>query len=145
MKYLCIDYGQKRCGIAVSDAGGRLAFARLTLERRTREAFFSDLLRLIAEEGAEAVVIGLPRYGDGSDSLTTRQVRNFAESLRRRCALPMYFMEEWLSSDEAFAMLRESGYSLEELKRNPGLVDKAAAARILESFLNQPEDRRVPV
>ena len=57
----------------------------------------------------------------------------------------IYFMEEWLSSNEAFALLRESGYSLEELKKNPGLVDKASAARILQSFLNTPPAQRVQI
>ena len=47
MKYLAIDYGQKRTGIAVSDTGGSMAFPRKTILMRTRAAFFEELLALI--------------------------------------------------------------------------------------------------
>ena len=60
MKYLAIDYGQKRTGIAVSDGGGSMAFPRKTIQMRTREAFFEELLALIEAEAPDAVVIGLP-------------------------------------------------------------------------------------
>lgn len=138
MKYLCLDYGEKRTGYAVSDQGGSLAFPRGVLVKKSREAFFADLLGLLKAEGAEAVVVGLPLRLDGSDSLTTRQVRNFAASLARRVDLPLYFMEEAYSSAEAESMLKDSG---QRADKRDGRVDSLAAARILESFLNQPENR----
>lgn len=139
MKYLCLDYGEKRTGYAVSDQGGSLAFPRGVLLKKSREAFFADLLGLLNAEGAEAVVVGLPLRSDGSDSLTTRQVRNFAASLARRVDLPLYFMEEAYSSAEAESMLKDSG---QRADKRDGRVDSLAAARILESFLNLPENRR---
>lgn len=139
MKYLCLDYGEKRTGYAVSDQGGAMAFARGVILKKTRDVFFADLLAVIAEEGAEAVVIGLPVRLDGSDSLTTRQVRNFAASLARRTSLPLFFMEEAYSSAEAESMLKASG---QKAYKRDGRVDSLAAARVLESFLNLPEERR---
>lgn len=139
MKYLCLDYGEKRTGYAVSDQGGSLAFPRGVLVKKSREAFFAALLGLLKAEGVEAVVVGLPLRLDGSDSLTTRQVRNFAASLARRVDLPLYFMEEAYSSAEAESMLKDSG---QRVDKRDGRVDSLAAARILESFLNQPENRR---
>lgn len=139
MKYLCLDYGEKRTGYAVSDQGGSMAFARGVIIKKTREAFFVEILRVIAAEAAEAVVVGLPVLSDGSDSLTTRQVRNFAASLARRAAVPLFFMEEAYSSAEAESLLAASG---QKAYKRDGRVDSLAAARILESFLNQPEDRR---
>ena len=139
MKYLCLDYGEKRTGYAVSDQGGSMAFARGVLVKKTRDVFFTELLRVIASEGAEAVVIGLPVRSDGSDSLTTRQVRNFAASLARRLSLPLFFMEESYSSAEAESMLKASG---QKAYKRDGRIDSLAAARILESFLHQPEDKR---
>lgn len=139
MKYLCLDYGEKRTGYAVSDQGGSLAFPRGVLLKKSREAFFADLLGLLNAEGAEAVVVGLPLRSDGSDSLTTCQVRNFAASLARRVDLPLYFMEEAYSSAEAESMLKDSG---QRADKRDGRVDSLAAARILESFLNLPENRR---
>jgi putative Holliday junction resolvase len=139
VKYLCLDYGEKRTGYAVSDQSGSMAFARGALVKKTREAFFADLLQIIADEGPGAVVIGLPLCLDGSDSLTTRRVRNFAQSLARRVAMPLFFMEEAYSSAEAEFMLKTSG---QKAYKRDGRVDSLAAARILESFLNQPEDER---
>jgi putative Holliday junction resolvase len=136
MKYLGIDFGEKRTGIAASDTGGSMAFARTTLRKTTRDAFWNDMLRIIDEERAEALVVGMPRTRDGRDSLIVRRVRNFIASLKRRCPLPLYVMDETLSSFDAETRLRDAGKSASGL-------DGAAAATILESFLRLPEEKRV--
>ena len=87
MKYLAIDYGQKRTGIAVSDSGGSMAFPRRTIQMRTREAFFEELLALLEAEAPDALVIGLPVNLDGEETLTTRQTRNFAKNLEKKDAI----------------------------------------------------------
>ena len=139
MKYLALDYGMKRVGVAVSDPEGRMAFPRCTLTRETREAFFRDLLALLEQEKPDALVLGLPLHVDGSECLTTRQVRNFAVSLMRRTPLPVYWMEEVLSSHEAEADLRDAGLNARKARQ---VVDQQAAVCILETFLAQPETRR---
>jgi putative Holliday junction resolvase len=140
MKYLAIDYGLKRVGIAVSDVDGHFAFPRCTLKRETKATFFAELLNLLDKEQAEAIILGLPLYTDGTDCLTTRQVRNFAESLKRRTPLPIYWMNEELSSAEAEQRLYDLGMGFCEVKK---IVDQQAAVLILESFLRQPEDKRL--
>ncbi|MDR2891770.1 MAG: Holliday junction resolvase RuvX [Deltaproteobacteria bacterium] len=139
MKYLCFDYGEKRVGVAVSDEGGEMAFPRSAIFRSTRQELFNTLSALLDNERPGALVLGLPRHLDGSDSLTTRQVRNFAASLKRRFDLPLYLMDERLSSAEAESMLRESG---QKAHNRDGRIDSLAAARILESFLGQGTDDR---
>lgn len=142
MKWLCLDYGQVRTGVAVSDAGGRMAFPRRTLispANSSRERFFDALLRCIADEAPDGIVLGLPLLADGGESLTTRQVRNFAKRLKRRTPLPLYLMPELLSSQEAEADLREAGLAR---RRRAAVLDQQAAVRILESFLNQAEEHR---
>lgn len=141
MKYLSIDYGLKRVGVAVSDPDGRMAFPRCTLNRETRDIFFQALLDLLETEKPGAIVLGLPLHVDGSECLTTRQVQNFAESLKRRTPLPVYWMEEVLSSYEAESDLRQAGLRGRDVKK---AVDQQAAVRILETFLAQPEQRRKP-
>lgn len=136
MKYLAIDFGEKRTGIAVSDSGGSMAFARGTITRTTKEAFWNGLLNLVAEENAEALVVGMPKTRDGQDTMIIRQVRNFIASLRRRTSLPVFIMEETLSSFEAEEKLKE-------VKKNKTGLDAAAAAGILDSFLNVPEEKRI--
>jgi len=137
MKYLAVDFGIRRCGIAVTDSGGGMAFARKILDRGEKKRFWPEFLSLLAEEQVQAVVVGLPVYSNGDEGLTARQARNFAKSLQRRSALPVYFMEETLSSHEAETLARKTAYP-----RTP--VDHIAAARILESFLNLPGEKRVP-
>ena len=137
MKYLAIDYGQKRTGIAVSDSGGSMAFPRRTIQMRTREAFFEELLALLEAEAPDALVIGLPVNLDGEE--TTRQTRNFAKNLKKKTPLPIFWMEEALSSFEAEIDLRQAGRSA---AKSRAVLDQQAAVRILQSFLDQPEGSR---
>jgi len=140
MKYIAIDYGQKRTGIAVSDPDGRMAFPRITLNMGARDVFFAELLNLLDTEHIDAIVVGLPLHTDGNECLATRQVRNFVERLQRRTALPIYMMEEVLSSFEAESDLREAGRR--GGKKLRPLIDQQAAVRILETFLNLSEDKQ---
>ncbi len=121
-----------------------MAFPRGVLRKNTREAFFAELLALVLAEGPQAVVVGLPLHADGAESLTTREARNFAASLKRRLTplmdIPLYFMEEELSTYEAEEQLRAAGRRIKS-----GDLDQQAAVRILESFLAQPQARRKPV
>ncbi len=141
MKFMALDYGLKRTGVAVSDPSGLMAFPRATIQMKGKDVFFAEVLELARAEGVEAFVVGLPLYGDGSDSETTRQVRNMAARLKRRTELPVFFMEEALSSYEAADRLAEGG---KRGGREKEKLDKAAAAIILESFLSLPPGKRVP-
>lgn len=139
MKYLAVDYGQKRTGIAVSDPGESMAFPKATLLMRGKERFFAELLALAEKEEADAFVIGLPIRLGGEESETTRQVRNMVARLARRTSLPIFFMSEALSTFEAEDRLREAG---ERGKKLSEKIDQAAAVAILESFLALPQARR---
>ena len=144
MRYAGIDYGLARTGLAVSDPEGRVAFPLATFHLEDfdgRSALLDALAERIRHEGAKAVVMGLPLLMDGSESLTTRQVRNVTARLKRRLDLPVYYMPELLSSEEAAQDLREAGLSREKAR---AVLDRQAAARILASFLAEPEDRRRP-
>ena len=141
MKYLSLDFGLKRTGVAVTDPQGSMAFPRCTLKRTTADAFFTELLSLLAAEQAESIVVGLPLNLNGEETLTTRQVRNFVKRLKHRTDVPIYWMPEALSSFAAGEDLREAG------RRGPGareVLDQQAAVRILESFLAEPVERRKP-
>lgn len=144
MKCLGIDYGLARTGLAACDPGGVLAYPLKTLrldDFSGRKALLDALAALAESEGVEAVVMGLPLLDDGSDSLTTRQVRKVAERLKRRLSVPLYFMPEFLSSEEAWSDLREAGV---QHSRRKAVLDLQAAVRILQSFLSLPPDQRMP-
>jgi putative Holliday junction resolvase len=139
MKYLAVDYGQKRTGLAVSDAGGSMAFPLRVVPMHGRERFVSELPEIARAEKAEALVVGLPRHGDGEHSETTRQVLNMVRTLQAQTDLPIYLVEEYLSSWDAEARLREAGRSG---KKALARLDAAAAAAILESFLSLSAPQR---
>ncbi|BAV91578.1 Holliday junction resolvase RuvX [Candidatus Desulfovibrio trichonymphae] len=143
MKYVGVDYGLARTGLAVSDPEGRLAFPLATLRLQdflNRKALLAELAARVAHEGAGTVVVGLPVHEDGRESLITRQVRNVTERLKRRVYLPFFFMAETLSSVEALDDLREAGIAS---KRRRDVIDQQAAVRILASFLAlNPDERR---
>lgn len=132
MKLLGIDYGQKRVGLAVARAG--LAFPLKTLSRTTRDRLFAELLAVIRAEGVEAVVLGLPLDMEGKETLTTRQVLNFRDSLARRTSLPIHLVNEALTSFDARGRLREAGVPAH---KQAGMLDQMAAVCILESYLGQ--------
>ena len=139
MKYLAIDYGQKRAGIAVSDAGGSMAFARTTLDAAPLEVFFRKLLNLIAEEAAESLVLGLPLNLEGEETKASARVRAFAAQLRQRTELPIFLINEALTSFAAEADLREAGVPP---KKRAALLDQQAAVHILQTFLSTPTHKR---
>jgi len=142
MKTLGIDFGLKRVGLAVSDPDGTLAFPLATITRTSRDALFAGLVEIVGHEGAEAVVVGWPAPAQGQDSLTARQAVNFAQSLARRVSVPVWLMDETLSSEEALGDLRTAG--VKRVKRE-AVLDQQAAVRILQSYLAAPESARLVV
>lgn len=138
MRILGIDFGLKRVGLALCDPTETLATPYGTIERTTRERLFADIAATVEREGVEAVVVGLPLGLDGRDTESTRQARNFAESLARRFGLPVHLADERLSSAEAEASLKETGLCSRKRKK---VLDSQAAALILQGWL-QSRDRR---
>ena len=132
MRALGIDFGLKRVGLALSDPTGTLVSPYRTIERTTRDALFDELAEIILKESVDTIVVGLPLALDGEDTLTTRQARNFAESLGRRTDLPLHLMDERLSSAQAEEELNAAG--LRGKKRKMAL-DSQAAVIILRSWL----------
>ncbi len=133
MRALGIDFGLKRVGLALSDPDGRMALPHAVLERSTRDKIFADIVSVIESRGVQAVVVGLPLALDGEETLTTRQARNFAQSLARRTAVPVHLMDERLSSAEAEARLKEAGLCP---KKRKSRLDSQAACLILQAWLD---------
>lgn len=119
MRFLGIDYGKKRIGIALSDSGGLIAFPHGTAKT------LQDIVALIKKEEPERIVIGLPIPFGGRESLQTREVRAFAARLRAAVQLPIAFENEVLTTKIA--------------RRNAvaGKADAAAAALILQAYLDR--------
>jgi len=136
MRALGIDFGLKRVGLSVSDRTGTLVSPFKTIERTTRNALFDELLEIIQNESIEAIVVGLPLSLSGEDTLTTRQARNFAESLGRRTDLPIEMMDERLTSAEAEEELNAANV---RGKKRKMALDSQAAVIILRSWLEKTQ------
>ena len=135
MRWLAIDHGTKKIGLAFSDELEILA-SPFEVWPQEGERTLDRLVRLCKEEGVQALAVGLPRHKDGAESATAPAARAFGETLARRTGLPLRLVNEHLSSAEAERLLRERGVKTEKRKL---LLDAAAAAVILSELL---EDRR---
>ena len=124
---VAVDFGEKRIGLATSDATGVLATPRTTLSRRSDAAAVRDLEAFCREVEAAVVVFGIPRSPEGRESAFAGRIRSFAGRFERQTGLPVRFHEETLTSNEAARRL-PPGASRDE-------VDRTAAAILLEDYL----------
>ena len=142
MRVLGIDYGQRRIGLALSDATGLLARPWKTLvlqggSARAADALAAEISRLQAEdEGLAAVVLGLPRRLSGEPNEQTAKVEKLANSLRGRVSIPLLLQDERLTSREAEQLLAQR---IKDWKKRKALLDAAAAAVILQDYLDSRE------
>jgi putative Holliday junction resolvase len=135
-----LDVGERRIGVAVSDATGTLArplgvLQTSGLDGDAVDRAVAELGRLSAEDdGLESLVVGLPRRLDGSPSEMTPRVEAFAEALRTRTTLPVALQDERLTSREAESRLalREKDWRVRKKQ-----LDAAAAAIILQDYLDE--------
>jgi putative Holliday junction resolvase len=138
---LSIDLGEKRIGLAISDAGRMIARSYGVIQRKSRREDFARFQQIINEQGATLVVMGLPLRLDGSDSSTTAWVRDYTAALAQHLTVPILFWDESYSSQDAAASLSERGI---RAKKQKGRLDAVAAAFILQSYLDaQAETERL--
>ena len=130
MRYLAVDYGTKRMGLAVCDAGETVVSP---LDVLTGQKNLIGRIRQVVEaEGIGAIVLGLPLNMDGTEGPQAKRVMAFAGQLRGQIGIPVHLQDERLSSFGAEEKLQEMGLS--KGKRRARL-DALAAAEILQTFL----------
>lgn len=140
MRWLAIDHGTKKLGLAFSDELEILA-SPFEVWPMDGERTLARLARLCGEEGVQALCVGLPRHKDGVESATAPAARAFGEALAARTGLPLRLVNEHLSSAEAERLLRERGVKADKRKL---LLDAAAAAVILGEMLEDRQARGIP-
>ena len=138
-RYLALDVGSKRIGIAVSDELGLTAQPVLTLERRRnpREDLRS-IGRLCRRFGVSGIVVGNPLTLEGEVSPQAVRIQAFAAGLGELTGLPIQLWDERLTTHEAHQLLYEAGHARQQHRR---LVDQVAATLILQSFLDHLSGR----
>src|SRR5215468_7288990 len=139
MRIVGLDIGERRIGIAVSDATATLArplgvLRPAGLELDALEVVASEIARLAREEdGVAAIVVGLPRRLDGTANEMTPRVEQFARKLGARTSLPVALQDERLSSREAESRLAVQD---KDWRSRKAKLDAAAAAVILQDYLD---------
>ncbi|MBX9668179.1 MAG: Holliday junction resolvase RuvX [Candidatus Obscuribacterales bacterium] len=132
-----LDIGDKRIGIAISDPLGITAAGLETIERRNSRVDVEVVKQIAERHGATQIVVGLPLNMDGSSGDQADRIRSFASKLARETGLPVVYEDERLSTVSAIRTLTLQGV---DTGRSRDLVDRQAAAIILQKFL----DRREP-
>jgi putative Holliday junction resolvase len=127
MRILAVDFGEKRIGLATSDARGAIATPRATLRRTDDARAVHELRRFCATEEVERVVFGIPRRAGGEESPFAARIRSFARKFSQESEIPVDFHEETLTSQEAQRRLPPNS--------EKGAVDREAAAVLLQDYL----------
>ncbi len=133
-RILAVDFGEKRIGLATSDATETLATPRRTLSRKSDEAALRELDTFCREEEIALVVFGVPRRPSGSETDFATRIRSFAAKFAARSELPVRFHDETLTSDEAARRLPRTA--------SKGELDPVAAAILLEDYLQSARAQR---
>ncbi|MBN1360935.1 MAG: Holliday junction resolvase RuvX [Sedimentisphaerales bacterium] len=132
MRYLAIDHGTKRTGLAICDADERVASPLCVLQGRKGLAL--RIAQIVKAEDVGAVVVGLPVNMDDSEGPQAKMVRAFIDELGAHVNAPIHVQDERLSSFAAEEKLHASGLSR---GRKRQVLDAIAAAEILQAFLER--------
>src|SRR5687767_1142615 len=138
MRTLAIDLGTRRVGLAMSDAGGKLATPHDVLEITAPQQATARILEIMAREGVERIVLGLPLNMDDTIGRQALQTIAWGQDLSRQSRVPLVFVDERLSSFAAEQQLidRKRGGEKITRKQKKQRLDALAAASFLQSFLD---------
>lgn len=136
---LGLDIGKKRIGVAGCDGTGLIATGLTTIYRQSFQQVIAELRTIVEQRQVQTLVVGLPYSMDGSIGFQAKQVQKTAESFAKVLGLPLEYMDERLTSVQAEDMMLAQGISP---SRNKGMVDRKAAALILQQWLDEQRQRR---
>ena len=127
MRFLGIDYGSRRVGVAVSDEEGRIAFPDCVFDNGV--SLVEDIASLCSERNVKKIVVGESLDLSGKPNAIMSDIEKFAHALGARTGLPVFFEPEFFTSVQA---RKASGEHV---------VDASAAAIILQSFLDAENEK----
>lgn len=140
MRVIGIDYGDARVGVAVSDETGFLASAVCTVNVTGMRDACKKVAEKIKELNGTLIVLGLPKNMDGSESFRAEKSRAFAEMIGNATSLEVVFMDERLSTVEAYTYMNITDFNG---KKRRDVVDALSAQIILQSYLDKEDKGRL--
>ena len=135
---LGIDYGERRIGLAISDATGVVALPLKVVEVRSPVQAAREVLALCRERRVERIVVGLPLNMNGSRGAMARGVEEFVRLLESMVKVPIELWDERLSTA---LVERDLLASRAGRRARKGVVDKLAAQVVLQSYLDARQER----
>jgi putative holliday junction resolvase len=136
-RFLAVDYGRKRIGLAISDPLGMIASPVGFITRREgKRPPITKILARAAELEAVGFVLGLPLDGEGNETDWTAEVRALGAEISKRSGMPVRFYDERFTTAAALRTIREMG---ESTRGRKGDVDSLAATILLQHALNVPD------
>ncbi len=130
-RWMGLDPGERRTGVALSDASGLVASPLTVIAHASRKRAVAAIAELAQRNEVEGIVVGLPKNMDGTEGAQARQTRRLAEELRRRLGLPVRLADERLTTfaaEEVLAHLRPA--------QRKERLDAVAASFLLQDFLD---------
>lgn len=135
-RWMAIDWGERRIGLAVSDPSGTIATpAGVIVRRPGKRPPIAELVRRAEALEARAIVMGLPLDGEGEDTPRAAECRRVARELTRRTMLPVALLDERFTTATALRAIHDMGGRTRGRK---GEVDALAAAVLLQQALRMP-------
>ena len=131
MRYLSIDYGNKKTGLAICDSTETFVSPLAGLDTSTE--IIGKIIEVIKAENVESLVLGLPLNMDDSVGPQAKKVQAFAEQIKKQIDIPVFFQDERLSTFAAEGKMIDMDLTRKGKKRR---IDALAAAEILQSFLD---------
>ena len=136
-RYMSVDYGEKRVGLAIADPLGMIASPAGFIQRRAgKRPPIAEIVRRAESLEARGIVMGLPLDGNGEETDWTREVRTVGTELEKRTGLVVRFVDERYTTAASLKAIREMGGSTRGRK---GDVDSMAAALMLQHVLNMAD------
>ena len=133
-RFLAIDYGSKRVGLAISDPSKKIAKAYKTLSNDRVDALLSHIENEIKKNRVEKIILGLPIGMNGKNTYQTKLVLKFNDELKNYFSIPIVLEDERLTSLHAKKSLVFQGLKTTSNKEN---IDSTAAALLLQNYLNK--------
>jgi putative Holliday junction resolvase len=133
MRYLALDHGTRRIGVAVSDELKMIAQPMEYIPAEPFDAFLVRLKQILAEKEVERVFVGMPRNMDGTYGPAAQKVREFIATLKQEISVPIQTLDERLTSAQANRVLLQGNVRRADRKQK---VDAMAAAILLQSHLD---------
>lgn len=134
-RFMAVDYGEKRVGLAISDELGMIASPAGFIARRAgKRAPIAEIIRRAGSLEARGFVVGLPLDGAGNETSWTSEVKRVGDELAKRTGLPVHYRDERYTTSASLRAIREMDGSTRGRK---GDVDAMAAAMLLQNALNE--------